>query len=62
MIGLIIMKCENSLCIYERDKKCILDEISVNMLGICDDCIYPTVDSSLLEKLKDKTLKNLEDY
>ena len=55
------MECENSLCIYERDRKCILKKISVNMLGICDDCIYPSIDDEVLNSLKEKTLKRLED-
>ena len=55
------MECENSLCIYESDRKCILEKISVNMLGICDDCIYPSIDDEVLNSLKEKTLKRLED-
>ena len=55
------MECENSFCIYERDRKCILEKISVNMLGICDDCIYPSIDDEVLNSLKEKTLKRLED-
>ena len=56
------MECENSLCIYERDRKCILEKISVNMLGICDDCIYPSIDDEVLNSLKEKTLKRLEEH
>ena len=55
------MECKNSHCIYERDRKCILEKISVNMLGICDDCIYPSIDDEVLNSLKEKTLKRLED-
>ena len=55
------MECENSLCIYERDRKYILEKIFVNMLGICDDCIYPSIDDEVLNSLKEKTLKRLED-
>lgn len=31
------------------------------MLGICDDCIYPSIDDEVLNSLKEKTLKILED-
>ena len=55
------MECENSLCIYERDRKRILEKISVNMLGICDDCIYSSIDDEVLNSLKEKTLKRLDD-
>ena len=55
------MECENSLCIYEKNKKCILDEISVNMLGICDECIYPSIDEELLQDLKNKTLERFKE-
>ena len=30
------------------------------MLGICDDCIYPSIDDEVLNSLR-KTLKRLED-
>ena len=55
------MKCENDFCIYEANGKCILDEISINSLGACDECIYPNIDRDYLEKQKQKLLKKYEE-
>jgi len=33
------MKCENEYCIYNKDYLCILDEINIDSLGMCDSCI-----------------------
>ena len=54
------MKCENYFCIYEKDGNCTLDEISVNISGGCDDCIYPSLDNDYLEWQKEKLLKKFE--
>ncbi len=54
------MNCQNRFCIYEKDGKCTLESIEVNISGICDSCIYPDIPDSILEYEKKKTLYNLE--
>ena len=51
------MKCENNFCVYQHEDKCILDEISVDSLGMCEECIYPDIDEKILNKAKMKLLK-----
>lgn len=34
------MNCDNSFCIYWQDNRCLLEEISLDRLGQCMDCIY----------------------
>ena len=57
------MKCENCFCIYEKNGDCILEEISLNACGNCEDCIYPSIDSEYLEAKKQSLLEklNIED-
>ena len=40
-------KC--NLCIYNRNLACILDEIIINYLGMCDDCVIVALDEDFLE-------------
>ena len=46
------MNCENILCIYQSNNKCILDSISVDSLGMCTECIYPNIDQEILDHAK----------
>jgi len=54
------MKCENVFCIYESDGICTLDEIELDILGQCTECIYATLDDETLRIAKEKTLRNIE--
>ena len=54
------MNCENYFCIYESNGKCSLESVSLNILGACDNCVYPSIDRDYLEKVKQKTLESYE--
>ena len=55
------MKCDNSFCIYEFKKHCTLDEISIDGMGFCSECILADVDEEHLTYAKLKVLKNFKD-
>lgn len=46
------MNCENKFCIYQSKGKCILEEIDIDSLGMCADCIYPDIDEKILNQAK----------
>ena len=54
------MDCENNYCIYESNGKCLLDEISIDSLGMCTEYIYPDIDEEILNQAKSKFLKTYE--
>ncbi|MBE6799539.1 MAG: hypothetical protein E7525_07215 [Ruminococcaceae bacterium] len=54
------MNCENYMCIYQKNGECVLKEISIDVSGMCQDCIYPNVDEGLLKTLKEYTIKKME--
>ena len=54
------MKCENYLCIYELDGDCTLKEISLNITGTCEECIYPSINRGYLQMAKESLLTELE--
>ena len=57
------MQCENCLCVYEKDGECTIDEISINDMGMCEDCIVVTPDDKTLDKLKKNWKKRMDkDY
>ncbi len=54
------MLCENEYCIYQKNRKCTLDAISINEFGNCSECIIPNIPSKILEKIKKERLEILE--
>ena len=49
------MKCENYLCIYEKDGDCLLKSIELDVMGQCKECIYISIEEEYLDKLKTKS-------
>ena len=50
------MNCENNLCVYWNNGKCILGEISIDASGVCADCIYVNIDENILKNARKKFL------
>ncbi|MBQ1991314.1 MAG: hypothetical protein II233_00865 [Clostridia bacterium] len=46
------MRCENIFCIYCLRKECTLNEISLDIQGNCENCIYVDIDENILEEQK----------
>ncbi len=55
------MICENNYCIYWSRNSCILDEIYLNNLGICESCINVSIPDDELEILRKEQLADIED-
>ncbi len=53
------MDCENQFCVYQKEGKCLLDEISVNCIGMCEDYRYINMSETLLDKIKAKHLNDM---
>ena len=51
------MKCEFNYCIYNRSFECVLDDIQINSLGMCEECMIVELDEAYLKKEKEKRLK-----
>ncbi|MBQ8338217.1 MAG: hypothetical protein IJY33_03650 [Oscillospiraceae bacterium] len=48
------MNCGNNFCIYEEDGVCCLDQIGIDSLGFCDQCINISINDEMLSALKGK--------
>lgn len=54
------VRCENRLCIYYRDNICTVEEIRLNRLGICEDCMEVEFTEQELSENREKLLQQLE--
>lgn len=54
------MECEFSYCIYNSANKCLLNNIKINVVGMCEECIIVSIDEKILDKQKQNQLENLE--
>ena len=52
------MVCENFLCIYEENRKCILETIELDINGQCAMCEYIDIDTETLKLLKQEALSH----
>jgi hypothetical protein len=55
------MQCENAYCIYQKENKCYHEKISINSLGMCDDCIIVSLEENFLAAEKEKQLLEIND-
>ena len=58
------MKCENYFCVYQENGTCILNNIELDIQGLCKDCTYPDFDENELQnlKLRKRDEFSLQDY
>lgn len=46
------MICENAFCIYWDNNRCILENISLDEIGLCRSCIYIDIDPQSLNQYR----------
>lgn len=54
------MLCENVFCVYWNNRNCSLSEISLDIQGNCEKCIYIDIEESVLENQRRKNLKEYD--
>lgn len=50
--------CDNEFCIYQKQGKCVLENVQLDIQGNCTECIYIEVDESTLNSLKERLLRD----
>lgn len=53
------MECQSHYCIYNRNFICMLEEIEINSLAMCEECIIAAIPDEDLEQIKEKQLHNI---
>ena len=56
------MECNNDLCVYRKEDTCILDSISINEIGLCNEYISINIPSDKMEKYREDHLQKLREY
>ena len=51
------MNCKNEYCIYQQEGVCCLSNISLDIQGSCEKCVYVDLDPAVLQKAKDAANK-----
>ena len=51
-----MMICANRLCIYYSEGECTIDDISLDIDGRCEECIYVNFEEETLQKYRKKML------
>lgn len=54
------MKCEYNYCIYNSSYECLLNDIQINALGMCENCIIVGLEEKFLELEKGRQLHEIE--
>ena len=54
------MNCEFDHCIYNESLLCLLEEIEIDSIGMCDSCIIFSLESEVLQNEKKRQLQELE--
>ena len=55
------MNCENEYCIYNRDFHCILEDVSLDAMGMCNSCITVELAKKFLEAEKERQLREISE-
>jgi hypothetical protein len=51
------MTCEYEYCIYNSERVCLIEKISINDLGMCDECIIVSLEKDFLQSEKGRQLE-----
>jgi len=54
------MNCENNYCIYNKENTCRVSPITINSLGMCDECIIISLDDKFLNEEKERQFQGIE--
>ena len=55
-------KCYNDYCIYQEDNLCILNDVEINNLGMCEHCEIVSFDKDVLDSAKKQRLNEIDEY
>ena len=55
-----MIECRNGFCLYNvGGEKCMFNSVTLNELGVCEDCLLPTIPEDELEEYKNVTLNSM---
>lgn len=54
------MNCDNIFCVYNLEKNCSIDNVTMDANGMCQDCIYINLEDKILNQQKLKILNRIK--
>jgi len=54
------MNCAFNYCVYNKESICILDDIEINCLGMCEECEIISIPEDRLEEYKNKRIEEIQ--
>lgn len=55
------MRCENDFCIYWSGNVCLLEEISLDVRGVCQESVFVELEETFLNEQRKTFRKRVED-
>ena len=56
-VRVLHITCRNIYCVYCEDGECLIDEISHNESGVCEECININVGEDYIKKERHRLLR-----
>ena len=57
---MMVETCMNDFCIYWENRHCILDEISLNEAGMCNECIEVNIPEAELAVIRKRMVEQFK--
>lgn len=54
------MNCDNIFCIYWEDEHCTINNISIDIVGNCMNCIYVDIKDDILLEARKRMLRSFD--
>lgn len=54
------IQCGNHFCIYYDNAVCLLNSVSLDIVGLCSNCIYVDIEQEYLATQRKRLLRELE--
>lgn len=55
-----MIQCENRLCVYYQDHRCLLESITLDILGQCEACLLIDLTDREIARARQRTRARLE--
>ena len=56
------MQCRNVFCVYYKDDACVLENVSLDEQGSCEEMIYIDIDDNILKEKRERVLEKFAGY
>ena len=55
-----MIQCENEWCVYQENNRCVMQTVTLDIQGQCQECVYVSLDAEWLQQRKNEARQALE--